>query len=590
MSDLSLEIYHLDVHGGDSTAIIVKDLGQEPDKGGKTIYSMLIDAGSEGKGSAYLKAYLEKYLTLSFDCIIATHYHQDHIQGFKQAEIKFKKFLDNGAYPDRNGKVFTPRNDIGSGARTSIFDAYKAQVQNQMEAERIAIPFIEQGFDLKTAKPLELLLGATSGITLTCYCANGILAKGDDVLGNQRIKKNKPISPNDVSLAFVLEWGDFRYFTAGDLSGDRAISSYYNIEEDLMNYLINELLKDKKKITVFKASHHGSEHSNHGDLLNSFQPETIIVCCNIMKQVPSPVFLERLDTYFKTNANANAVFTNTLRVFKNDDRYMPLQTIKGSIASGNVKFEGMGDGEEVATNLGIKCAIVRRRLLDGKHVPYDDKTKPAGMTVINKTGYDILLPLRDDQEATDIGNTVKFRSYNLSVSWDVNDLHNDYILEGFTSQAEAIVEWITKDKTQTEKQGMNYIQEYYPGLVKIITDVNEGELEGKLVNEMVRMFNESFTQGTIDQNDFVPNPNNQLTSDQKLTFYMIMINNYHQAAFNTAIKYKNTRHGSYDVNNSWNRLSYPEPYSKSTSGDKEKRRMVYTPTGRFPKRGNKGNT
>jgi hypothetical protein len=36
MADLGLEIYHLDVSGGDATAILVKDLEQETEKGGKT--------------------------------------------------------------------------------------------------------------------------------------------------------------------------------------------------------------------------------------------------------------------------------------------------------------------------------------------------------------------------------------------------------------------------------------------------------------------------------------------------------------------------------------------------------------------------
>ena len=42
MSEISLEIHHLDVHGGDSTAIVVKDMTQEVWAGGKTIYRMLM--------------------------------------------------------------------------------------------------------------------------------------------------------------------------------------------------------------------------------------------------------------------------------------------------------------------------------------------------------------------------------------------------------------------------------------------------------------------------------------------------------------------------------------------------------------------
>lgn len=75
MADLGLEIYHLDVSGGDATAILVKDLEQETETGGKTTYAVLIDAGAENHGSAYLKTYLKAHKMEKFDCIVATHYH-----------------------------------------------------------------------------------------------------------------------------------------------------------------------------------------------------------------------------------------------------------------------------------------------------------------------------------------------------------------------------------------------------------------------------------------------------------------------------------------------------------------------------------
>lgn len=82
---------------------------------------------------------------------------------------------------------------------------------------------MEKDFDLKDATPLELELGKGTGIKLTCYCANGMLANGTDVLGSQKSTKQKDISPNDVSLAMLLEWGEFRYLTAGDMSGDESL-------------------------------------------------------------------------------------------------------------------------------------------------------------------------------------------------------------------------------------------------------------------------------------------------------------------------------------------------------------------------------
>ena len=484
MADLSLEIRHLDVSGGDSTAILVKDLGKNT-----TICSMLIDAGAEAHGSSYLKKYLEAHKLGPFDCIVATHYHQDHIQGFKAANIEFTNFLDNGGYPDKDSQVFKPRNSIGKGAETTVFNSYKDRVQKQ-KTTRVEIPFIKDGFSGK-AEPVTLKLGEGTGITLTCYCANGILANGKDILGEQKKTKRKDISPNDVSLAFVLEWGEFRYLTAGDLSGDHDISSYYNIEQHLVDYLTdpNDGPLRNKSITVFKASHHGSEHSNHEDLLKTLKPETIIVCCNIQKQVPSPVFLKRLGRYFTTQTTATAVFTNTMKIFKNDDRYAPLEKIKDNIAKGNVAFSGQEEKEDkedkeekeqIASNLGIKCAIIRRRVCEGLQCDYEDMAVD-GVQITKKTGYEIVLMPRDKDEANNIEATVKFRSYDFVRSWQSIYADTNNIFPGFDAQAKEMVRWLQVDKKNTtvdnqETQGKDYIATYYPGLMKTIDECEENTM------------------------------------------------------------------------------------------------------------------
>jgi len=577
MADLSLEIRHLDVSGGDSTAILVKNLATDT-----TVYAMLIDAGAEAHGSAYLKKYLEAHKLGPFDCIVATHYHQDHIQGFKAANIEFTRFLDNGGYPDKDSQVFKPRNFIGKGAQTTVFDSYKDRVQKQ-KTTRVEIPFIKDGFSGK-AEPLTLRLGEHTGITLTCYCANGILANGKDILGEQKKTKNKDISPNDVSLAFVLEWGDFRYLTAGDLSGDRDISSYYNIEEHLVNYLTdltNGPLRNKS-ITVFKASHHGSEHSNHADLLKTLKPDTIIVCCNIQKQVPSPLFLGRLGTYFTTQKTATAVFTNTMKIFKNDDRYAPLERIQDNIATGNVVFTGKEEKEEkdkqeqVASNLGIKCAIIRRRVRDGHQCDYDDMTL-EGMQITKKTGYEIVLMPRDKDEANNLEATVKFRSYDLKRSWQSILADGSTIADCFKEQAKEMVRWLTCDRKETTideeaTQGKDYITEHYPGLMKTIDEFGElGEvLELNLHRKMTEMFNSSFEFNKTQYPwMYKPKLSNLLTSDEKKTLYNLLMNNYHQKVFNKAIKYfnhPNTKKQTFEKTFAWNYEWAPEPYPTASGG------------------------
>lgn len=376
--NLSLEIHHVGISGGDSTAIVVRDLDKPTDKGWENItFKVLIDAGGEDydRGMYRLGPYLKRFFgNRSFDYIIASHYHDDHIAGFAQSGITFKKFIDIGGYA-AGLDWFNPYNPMGDLSQDSTsVTRYQQYVHNEViagKASRHELPFIKhENYDaagrLKDAckGPVKIELGAGTNIWLTCYCASGILADGTNVL-RQNIQtrilrlNNKPedgsglntaeqhdlekftktwlqdVSPNDLSIGMILEWGDFRYFSCGDLSGDLSLMRYYNIEEALVRYLrdtIKTLNANGKPITVLKATHHGSNHNNYpkevsrkvaktsskGEdqdtttsgkntkpfksqnglgFLDELQPTTIIVPANQMKGVPGAEFLQRAGEY-----------------------------------------------------------------------------------------------------------------------------------------------------------------------------------------------------------------------------------------------------------------------------------------------------
>ena len=585
MADISLEIHHLDVRGGDATAIIVKQHHadhnmdtEEPEETETELYRVLIDAGAEGSGSGALKYYLQTHLKGPFDLVVATHYHQDHIQGFSQAKIKFKKFLDNGSYKDADGTQLTPKNDIGKGARTKIFDNYVTRTQTEMvfspdekaKPTRVPIPFIKKNSTPADVGPVEIELGTGTGIKLIIYAANGVLANGTDVLGNLSRQKRKAISPNDVSLAMVIEWGNFRYLTMGDLSGDEDQTSYYDIEKPLVDYLVPAPPKvgplTNKPITVFKASHHGSEFSNQSHLLKTLQPDSIIVCCNLQKQVPSPIFLERLSEYFKENDGSKVVFTNTMKVFKQDDRYTGLQGIAKSIVPGNVEFEA-GDDEELASNLKMKCAVIRRRVEDGKVVM---QKSPEKATVISNLdlGYDIVLMERDADDANQVAQTVRFTSYALTTVWPNISCGQAEIVKGFEEQADAMIRWLANDEEIKETSGFDYLSEHYPALPTVIRESESDVLKEALVQKMTAMFTASFW---LDKTkDWVWKPtgknNNNLTSDEKKTIFNLLWYNYHQPVWN--LSYRRSGRNPYVREKAWNAAAGTNPEPGSQSGMK----------------------
>jgi hypothetical protein len=354
-----LEIHHIDVGGGEATAIAVKSSDE------KIVSRVLIDAGAEGSGAQSLSTYVQKYLQVDdknpFDYIIVSHYHNDHIDGIWQCQMPFKNYIDAGGYTLGDDK-FTPTNGTGVKTSAGYFEGYKKQVGTNRgvnNAKRVPIPFIDQSAPING--PVTIELGVGTGIKLICYCANGVLADGTDILGPQKTKKRRAVNPNDLSLVFILEWEDFRYFTAGDLSGDKSLKSYYNIEENLVAYLEKQ---GKLPVTVLKVTHHGSEYSSYppsgtttkDGFLDKLQPDALIIPCNISKQVPSPTFLERANNYC-TASKSPMLFVNDLFYYKSDGQYDEIIAIKNTTEFiNNIALKD----ETTATN-NAQAVVIRRR-------------------------------------------------------------------------------------------------------------------------------------------------------------------------------------------------------------------------------------
>ena len=262
---VSMEIHHIGIQGGDVTAIKIENPNDD-----ETI-RILIDAGGE-HGEVTFKpvlAYISKFFGAEpFDYVIASHYHADHISGFSKCGISFKRQIDIGGYKLGN-TLHTPVNPIDTLTEsntvwqryTNFMDArWRAAKGKDQTNFRVPLPFVDAGnykngkLDTKSAGPFKLNL-VPGKVTLTCYCAGGVLANGTNALRRnveQRVLRKlgwekpttkqkqilnemtddamKKISPNDLSLAFILDYKDggksFRYYTSGDLSGDLSLRGY----------------------------------------------------------------------------------------------------------------------------------------------------------------------------------------------------------------------------------------------------------------------------------------------------------------------------------------------------------------------------
>ncbi|MBM7112023.1 ComEC/Rec2 family competence protein [Archangium primigenium] len=269
--EVSLEIHHIDVGQGDATLLLVRGAD-----GGLT-RSILIDAGRTG---LQVIAYFEelKKRTGGFrklDMVITSHYDSDHIGGFALLFGDEKYVQDDVIFYD-----------LGRPANADTdYQNYENLVWLQEHRQRI--PF---------GPILEL-----SGITLTCLARNAAMAgsnakrvwsfdAGGEVAPSQHIP---PLDKNATSVALLLEFGSFRYFTAGDLCG------FY--EEGVVHFLHPYFLKDSSHVCAWKLGHHGANEASSQDVLRLMVPRLGVISCgadNVFGH-PAPGTLLRLEELSK---------------------------------------------------------------------------------------------------------------------------------------------------------------------------------------------------------------------------------------------------------------------------------------------------
>jgi len=218
-----LKIYCIDVNQGDATLIV-----------SPTNKYILIDAGHIiGNYGDTVFTLLQNLGITHLDHIIVSHYHEDHIGGIPRVITRL------GGLVSILGWCY----DYGDTYTTSTFLDYK----NAVGSKRKTIGLGE-----------TLDLGG--GAFMFCVARNGKVMNGDSVLPLPVDKQNYR------SLVFVLKYGQFEYFTGGDLTGT-------NDERDVETKVAPVI----RNVDALKINHHGSRNSSNATFLDSLRPEVAII-------------------------------------------------------------------------------------------------------------------------------------------------------------------------------------------------------------------------------------------------------------------------------------------------------------------------
>lgn len=244
-----LQIYFIDVEGGQSTLIVT------PDR-----HSLLIDTGWAGDGSGVppgdphkardanrIVAAARDAGLRQIDYLLITHFHADHDGGVPELSqlMPIRTFIDHGVPAAEAAK------DLGT---KSAFDAYvavrdKAKHLEPNPGERLPLSDIETIVVSTAGSVLARPLPQAGAINTAC--ATHAHAPND-------------VNENPRSTGVVLRYGQFRFLDVGDLSGQPLFD--LACPKDLIG-----------PVDIYLVAHHGGPDVADPATFAAFKPRVAIM-------------------------------------------------------------------------------------------------------------------------------------------------------------------------------------------------------------------------------------------------------------------------------------------------------------------------
>lgn len=328
----SLTIHHIDLgSNGDSTVVVATD--------GNTTKTVLIDGG-RNSSTDVVNTYIAGLTVPTVDVIVVTHYDDDHFGGIVgllsltnvAGRYDHATIFDQGKPPDTD--KFTSRKTNANGELKQLYPRYLAKLAGLPNVHRLTAdvnsfqitsfdnnwnPIIpvqanQQAFGGHNYWPANWLVGKEimwgnnqvgngylsnppdlNAPTIHCIAANkyvqqpggmNFVSEKNRFLGisANQTARDENANDNTKSLAFLIRFGNFRYYIGGDIESSQEDGSVNRkssqnpqpFYEGILNYL-NQNDSMQNRVQVMKASHHGSAKSTSRLFLNTLRPGTALI-------------------------------------------------------------------------------------------------------------------------------------------------------------------------------------------------------------------------------------------------------------------------------------------------------------------------